>query len=120
MFPPIYQTCVNDAGVVSVLGAEPRIWPFGKARQDATKPYAVYQNISGSPENYLGSTPDADYNLIQFDIYGDSVESCRDTAKALRDAFESIAHITAWGREDRDPDTNLFHFSFDINFITSR
>jgi len=120
MFPPIYQTCVNDAGVVAVLGAEPRIWPFGEARQGASKPYAVYQNISGNPANYLNQTPDADYNLIQIDIYGDTVESCREAAIALRDAFEQIAHITAWGREDRDPDTNLFKFSFDTNFITSR
>lgn len=120
MFPPIFQTCINNAGVVAVLGAEPRMYPHGEAPQGVSKPYAVYQNISGNPENYINQTPDADYNLIQIDIYSDSVESCREVAVALRDAFEPIAHITAWGREDRDPDTNLLHFSFDINFITSR
>lgn len=120
MFAPIYDIVSVEAAVKAVLGDPVRLYPFGEAPQDVVKPYAVWQNISGGPENYLGDRPDADKFDIQVDIYGLSAASVRAIAKALNDALETKAYITRWGNENRVPVTKNYHYDFDVQFITYR
>lgn len=125
MFPPIFSTC-NVAGVQALLktGSGPlRLYAFGSAPQDVAKPYAVWRQVFGSPENYLGDTPDMDSFGVQIDVYalpsqGGTV--ARDVAKALRDAIEPHAYITAWRGESRDPETQNFVYSFDTEWLVDR
>jgi len=121
MFPPIFQVCAASAAVTALLGTPvTRIYPFGEAPQGVALPYAVWQTISGQPENYLGEVPDVDSWSLQIDVYADSATSARNVAKALRDAIEPVAYVTRWGGESRDKETNHYRYSFDVDFIVQR
>ena len=121
MFPPIFKVCAADAGVKAVLGTGPvRLYPFGEAPQGVQKPYAVWQTIGGLPENYINQRPDMDRFALQVDVYADTAAAARNAAKAMRDAIEPHAHITRWGGESRDPETNNYRVSFDVDWWTKR
>lgn len=122
MYPPIFSICSIDAGVTALLGsnANCRLYPFGEAPQDDTRPYAVWQLITGLPENYLDKTPDIDNLGIQIDSYAVTGSDARDVAEKLRDAIEPYAHVTSWDGESRDPDTNLFRYIFSVDWWVSR
>lgn len=121
MFPPIFQLCAGDAGVKSALGSNPvRLYPFGQAPQGVVLPYAVWQIVSGGPENYLGNLPDVDSYTVQVDVYADGASSVRSAAKALRDAIEPHAHIVGWRGESRNPDTQRYRLSFDVDWFVHR
>jgi len=121
MYPPLFAIIAGDATVKTVFGTSPiRVFPFGSAPEGVTLPYAVWQIIGGTPENYIGNSPDIDNFLVQMDIYASSAESARSGAEALRDALEPYAHITAWRGEQIDNSTGHYRYSFDINFFTAR
>lgn len=120
MFPPIYQIAAADAGVKAVLGSPPDLFAFGDAPQGASRPYAVWQTISGVPENYLGQRPDMDSYRVQVDVYSLDSAQARVIAKALRDALEPHAHIVAWRGESRERETRLYRISFDVQFWEPR
>lgn len=124
MFPPLYDTVKGVAAVKAIFGTSPRIYPHGMAPAASSTgfatPYAVQQIITGEPENYLGDLPDADGFTVQVDVYAATVAAASDGAKALRDALEPVAYIIRWGGQFKDPDTALFRYSFDVEFITPR
>lgn len=121
MYPPIFSVCSADATVKAQLGSNPvRLYPFGEAPQGTTKPYAVWQTIGGSPENYLGTLPDVDSYALQVDVYAPTATAARTAAMALRDAIEPVAHITRWSGEGRDDGTKNYRFSFDVDWWLNR
>lgn len=120
MFPPIYSVCAASAGVVAVLGDPVRLDPFGEAQQGTGKPYAVWQQITGGPENYIGNAPDIDLFSLQIDCYAMTATDARGVAETLRDAIEPVAHITRWSGEAREPDTKLYRYSFDVDWWVHR
>ncbi len=101
-------------------GSACRLYPFGEAPEGDPRPYAVWQTVTGIPENYLGRVPDIDSWGIQIDVYANSVSAARSVAEALRDAIEPHAHIVTWGGDDRDPDTNLFRVIFSVDWWVNR
>lgn len=125
MFPPIFSTC--DIPAVRALlktGSGPlRFYAFGSAPQDVARPYAVWRQVFGGPENYIGNTPDMDSFGVQVDVYAlpsQGAAVARQVAEALRDAIEPVAYVTAWGGESRDPATQNFVFSFDSEWLVDR
>lgn len=120
MFPPLYATVSVSSEVKAIFGNSPRIQPHGIADQNTQKPYAVWQIVTGQPENYLGQLPDIDSFLTQIDVYATTVQGAADGAKAIRDALEPVAYVVAWRGQFKDPDTNLFRYSFDCDWLTPR
>ncbi|PKH20231.1 hypothetical protein CIG19_18955 [Enterobacterales bacterium CwR94] len=121
MIAPIFEVCATNDAVTAVLGRSPvRLYPFGLQDDAVVYPYAVWQNVSGTPENYLGNRPDADHFTIQVDAYGDTAAQVIEVAQVLRDAVETHAHITRWGNEELDPETKRYRYSFDIDWIVLR
>lgn len=123
MFPPIFSIAAANAAVKAALGDDPvRLFAFDEAPQETEKPYAVWQVYAGSPENYLGDTPDMDRTVLQVDVYGEKSNpgSVLTAARALRDALEPHAHITAWRGTTTDKDTGNKRLSFDVEFFTAR
>lgn len=125
MTPPIFD--IIDIPAVRALLRGPdgltRFYLFGLAPQAPTYPYAVWRQIGGQPENYLGDLPDIDNYVVQIDVYAKDVQSAqiaRNVAKALRDALEPVSHITRWGGESRDPETKSYVITFDVDFWTPR
>lgn len=121
MYAPIFKVCSERAAVTAVLGTSPvRLYLFGEAPQNVVKPYAVWQTISGVPENYINQVPDIDSYSLQVDVYAETASQVRLAAKALRDAIEPKAHITAWRGESKEAETNLFRYSFDVDWFVGR
>lgn len=122
MNPPIFAICSADDGVRAYLESAGivRLWSFGEAPQDAQLPYAVWQVITGAPENYLANLPDADSYTLQVDVYAKDGVSAQGAAKALRDAIEPHAYITRWGGQQIEHGTNLKRVSFDVDWIVQR
>lgn len=121
MYPPLFET-INIPAVRALLGTPPRVWVHGLAPPPAPsgRPYAVYQIVNGFPENYLSGTPDIDSFTTQIDVYALEVDDVTNAARALRDALESVAYVVRWGGQFKDPDTNLFRYSFDVDWLTPR
>lgn len=121
MIAPIFAVCAASQAVKYLLGTNPvRLYPFGMQDDNIVYPYAVWQNIDGSPENYLNQRPDADRYSLQVDVYGDTDFDVIAVSRALRDAIEGNAHITRWGEQTRDPETGKYRYSFDIDWIVQR
>jgi hypothetical protein len=121
MYPPIFSIASSNAQVTALLGSSPtRLFPFGLAPQDVTLPYAVWQIITGSPENYINNTPDIDNFNIQIDVYGAQAGSVRAVAEALRNVIEPVAYITAWRGESIDFETKNYRLIFEVSWFVHR
>ena len=121
MYPPIFAICKAASAVAALIGSSPmRLYQFGKAPPNVVKPYAVWQTIGGSPDNYIGSVPDHDLFSIQIDVYSTTDISARAVAEALRDAIEPVAYIVRWGGESVDTETGSYRYSFDVDWIVKR
>lgn len=116
----IYDAVKDNAGVKARFGDDVRVYPFAEAPERPEKPYAVFQLVGGSPENYLSGSPDLDYATVQVDVYADDSTTAIAGVEALRDALEIGAYITGWGPEGRDPETKDYRTSFTVEFITPR
>lgn len=121
MNPPIFQVCKASSAVTALIGSAPcRLFLHGHAPEGVAKPYAVWQIISGRPENYLGTLPDADAVSIQVDVYADTASSAIAVLKAIRDAIEPVSYVTRWGATTRDPETLNYRATFGADWIVSR
>lgn len=124
MYPPLFETIKNNAGVKAVLGNSPRVYPHGRSPAPSDPlyalPYAVFQMINGQAENYLNQIPNTDDYTVQVDCYGATVDSATNAARAIRDAIEPVAYVARYGGQFKDPDTNLFRYSMDLDWITYR
>lgn len=121
MIPPIFPLCIASTPVRLVFGEAPtRVYPFGLIENPPALPYAVWQTVSGSPENYLAQRPDVDALTTQVDVYAKDEASLVDGATALRDAFEPRGYITRWGSQMLDPETKLLRLSFDVDWLVPR
>jgi hypothetical protein len=121
MDTPFYTTCKADPTIQALLGGpEPRIYPFGAAPQNVTKPYVVYQWLGGSPFNMLNCRPDADRASLQVDVYGLTTQSTNSVFKAIRYAVELNAYLTNYNGDFREEDTKLYRTSFDLDWLVNR
>src|SRR5690554_6339966 len=106
MYPSVFELVSSDPNVTALLGSGPtRFYLFGEADQGTVLPYAVWQRVAGTPENYLGTLPDADSYTLQIDVYAHTATEARNVARALRDALEPHAYVTSWRGETREPET---------------
>lgn len=107
--------------VTTMLGSVPtRFYPFGEAEESTPRPYAVWQLVSGSPENLLNEVPVEDAFSIQVDAYALTGTEASAVAKALRDAFEPHGYVTAYNGDFKESDTRLYRSSFTVEFIQPR
>lgn len=127
---PIYAVCAADSGVRDALwwasaplamgGPHLKLYPFGEAPEGVTKPYAVWQLVTGSPENYLSGRPDMDGFTLQVDVYAITATSARSVTEAIAYAIELKANVVRWGGENKDVATKLYRSSFDIDWLVPR
>lgn len=119
--PPIFTLCAADPAVTALLGVSPvRVFMFGMAPQNVQKPYAVWQVVSGAPENYLAGRPDTEQHIIQIDVYADSASQSRAALAAIERAIELESYVTRYGGEDRDSETLNYRSSMDVSWHTYR
>src|SRR5699024_1535231 len=78
MFAPIFDTLESNAAAAAALGSPLRAFSFGEVvGQPTSVPYLVWQNISGTPYNYLGQLPDKDDVSLQVDVYDATAAGAR-------------------------------------------
>lgn len=118
MTPPIFSLLENSAAVVALLGNPLRVFSFGEVEgQPVQAPYLVWQQVAGTPFNYLGEVPDLDNPTTQLDVYSRERTDARNIFKAVRDALETSAYLVNGPTESREPETNLFRVSFDLDWV---
>lgn len=121
MFPPLFAIASVDTSVTALLGDSPvRFFPFGEAEANPVLPYAVWQTVFGTPENYLGDLPDTDRFGIQLDVYAHEASEARQIAQVLRAVFEPHAYVTSYNGESRDPVTRNYRYSLTVDWIVHR
>lgn len=125
MIPDVFQLARASSDVTDLLGANvTRFWPFDSAPQPGQQgygiPYATWQIVYGSPENYINQKPDSDNIAIQVDAYAAKVSDVRDVVIALRDAFEDYGYVVSYIGEERDTPTGLYRSGFTVEFWVDR
>lgn len=121
MNPAIFPILKDNATVKLLLGSNPvRFYPWNRAPQNVTKPYAVYSVYNAIPENYLNGRPDIDNKGTQINIYAQTAKSLQDCFVAIRDALEPYGHMTNFSTPDLDSDTDLFSCRMEFDFWDER
>lgn len=120
---PIFKICSTDPDVRPRLldpDGTVRLFQFGRAPQGIGYPYAVWQQVSGLPENYLSGRSDMDSITIQVDVYAKSASAAEAVSEALRSAIEERAYIVRLGGTFKDPETGSYNVSFDVDWHIER
>lgn len=118
---PLYAICKASTPVTTLLGSNPmRMYAFGLAPQNVTKPYVVWSLITGIPGNNLSVPPDHDYFNTQIDIFADTGVSAEAVKDAMRAAIEEVTHIATWNGEGRDPSTKNYRITFSVDWFVKR
>lgn len=124
MTAPIFVLLEASDEVKSFLksGNILRVYEFGLAPDAPIKPYLVWQDISGDPQNNLDCPARTDHLTIQIDIYTTDPLHLRTIREAVRKALEldnSCTVIDLRGNE-REPVTKLYRTGFDSNWFVDR
>lgn len=123
MFAPIYETCQGDAACQTLLGdsdGELRMYPFNLAPKDAALPYVTWQNVAGTPTNFVGDDPDSDGFTLQVNVWGVTTGDVIGVTQAIRNAIQGVSYIVRWGNQARDAQTLAFGYDFDVDWLTYR
>ena len=118
MLPPIYSTLTQNATVYAITAN--RIFRHGYAPQDIATPYITWALIFGDPENTLSEVPQIDRQTLQVDCWHTTDTGIETMAKAVRDALEPYAHMTAILLDEREPDTKLYRISLQFDWWEPR
>jgi len=123
MIPPLVALMENTTSVTDVLGSDPTRFFLSRYPQalPVTYPYAVYQTVSGAPNNMLSEAPEMDNVRVQIDIYSDLLLTARTAFNAVRDAVETVSYIVVYTIAGQfDPATDTYRYSFDISYWLPR
>lgn len=120
IYAPIKDVCEAAPAVVALLGTPLRLYPFKLAPKDAPLPYVTWQNIGGTPTNFIGDDPDSDGFSIQVNVWGRTTGEVIAVTQAIRDAIQGVSYIVRWGNQDRDAQTLAFGYDFDVDWLTYR
>ena len=124
MTAPIFKLLNESDEVKSFLqaGNKLRAYEFGLAPDAPVKPYLVWQDISGDPQNHLDCPANIDHITIQIDIYTLEPQHLRLIREAARKALEldNSCTVTSLRGNEREPVTKLYRTGFDSNWFIDR
>ena len=124
MTAPIFVLLEASDEVKSFLqtGNKLRAYEFGLAPDAPVKPYLVWQDISGDPQNHLDCPANTDHVTIQIDIYTLVPDQLRLIREAARKALEldNSCTVTSLRGNEREPVTKLYRTGFDSNWFVDR
>lgn len=121
MISPVFAALNASAPVKALLGSKPlRLFPWGAAPENVTKPYATYGIFNGSPENYLGNLPDIDRQGTEINIWASTGKDCEDCYNAIKAVLEPLGHLLNFQLSIKDPETQLYTARMEFDFWTPR
>lgn len=99
-----------------------RAYEFGLAPDSPIKPYLVWQDITGTPQNHIDCPANTDHITIQVDIYADKPDDLLAIKNAARLALEidNSCTVTDLRGNSRESDTKLYRTGFDSNWFVDR
>jgi hypothetical protein len=121
MLPPVFNTLQAALPVTAIVGN--RVFRHGTAPQGVRQPYVTWFAVNVGPENTLSETPAVDRVTIQLDIWcggSDGDALCEQAAEAIRDAIETVAHVTNQPIDARDPQTKLWRHAIEADWFFGR
>jgi Protein of unknown function (DUF3168) len=118
MLPPIYDILFAATAVSAIVGT--RIYPHGEAPQDVTRPYVTWFLVAGVPENALDCAPDIDRSTVQIDCWHQTSAGVVQLASAVRNAIEPHAHVTNLFLNQLEPETRLYRFALQLDYLLPR
>jgi len=118
MLPPIYALLSSTTAVTALVST--RIYPHGEAPQDVTEPYVTWFLVVGSPLLRLEGTPDRDHYMIQLDCWHPTSAGVVALATAVRNALETVCHVTEIVLNQRDFETRLYRLAIQADYWLSR
>ena len=124
MTAPIFKLLNASDEVKSFLQTSNKLraYEFGLAPDAPVKPYLVWQDISGDPQNHLDCPANTDHITIQIDIYTSIPDQLRLIREAARKALEldNSCTVTSLRGNEREPVTKLYRTGFDSNWFVDR
>ena len=124
MTVPIFKLLNASDEVKAFLqtGNKLRAYEFGLAPDAPQKPYLVWQDISGVPQNHLDCPANTDHITIQIDIYTLEPLQLRTIREAVRKALEldNSCTVTDLRGNEREPIAKLYRTGFDSNWFVDR
>lgn len=125
MLPPIFALLKNATAVTALVGTNPvRVYRHGAAPQNVVAPYVTWSVITATPQNTLSEAPKADACTVQIDCWSDNTgtgdAAVEALATAVRNAIEPHAHMTGFGPNVRDFETQRFRFTLQFDYWLSR
>lgn len=121
MNPELFEILNASVSAKMIFGSNPmRVYPWGKAPQNVTRPYAVYGVFNGLPQNYLDCVPDIDNKGTQVDIYADDPDEAEQAAIVVRSVLEPHAHMISYSTINQDDETELYGFRLEFDFWETR
>lgn len=118
MLPPIYALLSGASAVTALVST--RIYPHGEAPQDVTEPYVTWFLVVATPLLRLEGTPDRDHCMIQLDCWHPTSAGVVDLATAVRNALETVCHVTEIVLNQRDFETRLYRLAIQADYWLSR
>lgn len=125
MLPLVFPLIADSVPVTTLIGTDPvRFFRHGHAPQKVQAPYCTWAVITGVPENTLDEVPRVDNFSIQVDCWSDNTGQgavdIETLARAVRDALEPHAHMTAVVADGRDPETDRYRIGMQFSFWQDR
>ncbi|MCF3519770.1 MULTISPECIES: tail completion protein gp17 [Stenotrophomonas] len=117
MFPKVYRT-IRTAAVSAIV--DDRIGRHGEVAQTETRPYIVWQIVTGSAFDNLSASPGGDFTTVQIDCYHATDAGVEQLAKAVRAALDGVLIVNRVVVNNRDPDTKLYRVGLEADFIDQR
>ena len=99
-----------------------RAYEFGLAPDKVKKPYLVWQDLTGTPQNHIDCPALTDHFTIQIDIYAETPDDLAAIKNAARRALEldNSCTVTSLRGNEREPETKLYRTGFDSNWFVDR
>jgi hypothetical protein len=120
LLPPIFALLKAAPAVTAIIGATPKVFRHGIAPQGTVPPYVVWSVISGVPENNLSDLPPIDRLTLQVDCYSTTDDGIEALATAVRNAIETVAHMTGMPINQRETDTQLYRIGLQFDYFLPR
>ena len=117
---PIVPTLKADTKVTALLGNAPLRVYEDIAPDNVPIPYAVWQVVSGSPENDLDVAASVDHVSFQIVVYDTDQRRAQTIRAAIRSALEPYCFISNIHPSGYEPSTKLFSRGFDANWYLTR
>jgi len=117
MFPKVYRT-IHTAAVSAIV--EDRIGRHGEVAQTETRPYIVWQIVTGLAFDNLSAPPGGDFTTVQIDCYHKADAGVEQMAEAVRAALDGALIVNRVVVNNRDPETKLYRVGLEADFIDQR